>query len=238
MNGRTIAMALVALLSSSLAFAADGVSDPFPDPASDPPGTVKLQPNGGVWLDKPNGRVIVMGKVCLRQGQLEMFACPTKSKEHESVLAVPVKPNVIHAALVALGTKPGRPVQFQPTYRAAEGPIVDVHLFWTDAAGKRRTARAQEWIRDVKTGKAMTDEFVFAGSSFIVNENDGKREYLADWGEFICVSNFSAAMLDVPVPSSDQNASLLFEAKTDAIPPLETAVAIVLVPRKPAAEKK
>ena len=48
--------------------------------------------------------------------------------------------------------------------------------------------------------------------------------------ELICLANFSESMLDVSIPSSAQNATLLYESYTERIPPLGTAVTIELVP--------
>ncbi len=71
---------------------------------------------------------------------------------------------------------------------------------------------------------------MFAGSGFFEDE-DGKKHYLAEGGDFICVSNFPGAMLDVPVESSQGTADLLFEAYTEHIPPRGTKVRMVLTPR-------
>lgn len=200
-------------------------------PAADAAKPVRLDPKAPLWIDKARGRVIMIGKVSLREGQLEMFACPEGTKEHESILSVPVEAFKVHAALLALGVEPGRPVQFVPEYRAASGPIIDISLYWTDDSGQRRSAWAQDWVQDARTGKALAEPWIFAGSGFWVDENSGKREYLANHGDFICVSNFSSAMLDLPVESSDKAGQLLFTAFTERIPPRDTKVTIVLTPR-------
>ena len=53
--------------------------------------------------------------------------------------------------------------------------------------------------------------------------------------DFVGVSNFGTAMLDVPVASSTENEALLFEAFTDRIPPLGTKVEVIF---EPVPEKK
>lgn len=199
---------------------------------------VQLLPNAPLWIDKTNQRVVMVGKVCLRQGQLEMFACPEGTKEHESVLSVPIEAANVHAALLAVGAEAGRPVQFQPRYQAAMGTQIDVALYWTDASGKRRSAWAQDWVQDANTGKALSQAWVFGGSGFWVDEQTGKRSYLANQGELICVSNFSSAMLDLPIESSDKAGQLLFTAYTEHIPPLDTKVTIVLIPKLPRDESQ
>lgn len=196
------------------------------------PNLHRLDPQAPLWIDKARKRVVMVGKVCLREGQLEMFACPQGTKEHESVLSVPVEAFKVHAALLALDIQPGRPVQFAPEYRPASGPEIDVSLYWTDAGGGRRSAWAQDWVQDARTGRALNQPWVFAGSDFWLDEKTGQQHYLANQGELVCVSNFSSAMLDLPVESSDKAGQLLFNAFTERIPPLDTKVTIVLTPKK------
>ena len=49
---------------------------------------------------------MVGGKICLRQGLLEMFACPEGTKEHESIVSVNAKAQTVHTALLAVGLAP------------------------------------------------------------------------------------------------------------------------------------
>ncbi|HJT36164.1 MAG TPA: YdjY domain-containing protein [Pirellulales bacterium] len=193
----------------------------------------RLHPKEPIWLEKKAGRkrVVMVGKICLREGQLEMFACTRGSKEHESVVSLPVEANIVHSALVAAGAEPGKPAQFQPEYHPAYGTEIDVLVYWTDAFGHRRRARAQEWVKDVQTGRELAEPWVFAGSGFWVDPQNGQRHYLADMGDLICVSNFSTAMLDLPIESSDQAGQLLFQAYTERIPPVGTKVTLVLEPK-------
>jgi hypothetical protein len=197
------------------------------------PGTnlVRLTKDYPIWIDPVRKLVAVDGAVCLREGLLEMFACPRGTKEHESIVAVDARAQYVHAALLAVGAKPGRPVQFAPEYSPATGTIVDIIVLWIDQDGKRHKARAQDWIRYQKTDKPMTYDWVFAGSGFWTDEYSGERLYYGDGGDFICVSNFATATLDLPVASSQDNADLLFSALTENIPPLGTKVRLVLIPR-------
>jgi len=201
----------------------------------DPPGMTRLMPDADAWVDIKNKRVVMDGAICLNRGQLEMFACLRNTKEHESIVSVPVKAYAVHAALLLVGAKAGTPVQFQPKYKAPTGTEIEVTVLWTDKAGKQQRARAQQWIRNTKTGKEMTNSWVFAGSGFWQDDTTGEKHYIAEGGDFICVSNFPSAMLDVPVPSSQENSALMFEAFTERIPPLGTKVRMVLSPKQPAA---
>jgi hypothetical protein len=69
---------------------------------------------------------------------------------------------------------------------------------------------------------------VFAGSSFWTDPSDGKEYYQADGGDFICLSNFPTAMLDLPIPSTQSNEALVFEAFKGHVPPVGTAVELLL----------
>lgn len=198
----------------------------------------RLAPDADVWLDRKYGRLVLRGEVVFREGPLELFLCPRGTKEHEAVVACNTKAYLVHAGLLALGVEPGRPVAFRPEYRAAEGPEIDVHVFWKDADGKPQRARAQDWVRNVKTGKALDQPWVFAGSGFYKDESTGEEYYMAESGDLICVSNFPSATLDLPVESSQSNESLIYECFADHIPPVGTPVTVTLTPKKPAAGKE
>jgi len=191
----------------------------------------RLDPVAPVWVDPVGKRVVMIGQVCLREGVLEMFACLANTKEHESIVAVPTKAYLVHAGLLVVGAKPGKPVSFDPEYVPASGTEIEISVRWKNEKGEVQSARAQDWVRNIKTGQAMTHPWVFPGSRFWNNEVTGQRVYEAESGDFICVSNFPSAMLDLPVKSSAENTELLFRPFTERIPPLGTPVTIVLTPK-------
>lgn len=197
----------------------------------DLPGLIRLSPQHDVWMDPRRKLVVVDGIIALRRGTLEMFACPRGTKEHESIVAVLAPPSTVHAGLLAVGAKPGTPAQFQPDYSPPTGTEVDIFVLWKDREGKPQKARAQQWVRQARSGRELSYPWVFVGSSFWEDESTGKRHYNADGGDFICVSNFSTATLDLPVESSQSDDDLLFEAFTERIPTVGTRVRLVLVPR-------
>ncbi len=299
---RAIGAALLGLMMLAatglhLASAAEGT------PAADkkPDALIALDPSKIVQLDRVGKRLLVKTKVVLREGVLEMLCCPVQTKEHESILGVEGRAYVIHAGLMALGAKPGTPVQYQPTFHPPTGQPIDIFLQWADADGKPHRVKAQEWIRtaihryyvaamdhlpagvtlpdrdewlpirflpkskqltwfgpmsttqrdqllgltrDVAFRKAIASFYeqgqskqldagwVFVGSGYYVDEKTGRKSYLAEGGDLICVSNFPDSMLDLAIKSTDkQDEGLLFEAWTERIPPKGTEVTIELVPR-------
>ncbi|MBS0209865.1 MAG: hypothetical protein JSS27_13030 [Planctomycetes bacterium] len=224
--GWFVAIALGALVPSLLA-----QQPATADAVQAPEGLVRLAPDYEIWLDKKNKRVVLVGEICQREGQMEMFACPRKTKEHEAVVSLATQAYMVHAALVALGAEPGNPAQFVPEYKPAQGPEIEVTVYWTDAQGKRQQTRAQNWLRNTRTNKEMATPWVFGGSGFWVDPQTREKHYLAEDGDLICVSNFTSATLDLPVESTQSNSSLMFEAWTERIPEKKTRVTLTLTPK-------
>lgn len=211
-----------------------GVKNPWEVAASkafsEPAGATRLLPDANLWVDTEKKRVIVDGYVTLDAGPLEMFACPVGTKEHESIVAVLSPAKGVHAGLLAVGTVQGTPVSFVPEYRPATGQRVAIWLLWRDTDGAIQKARAQEWIQVTGEEKTLDLDWVFAGSSFWTDPESGEQFYQADSGDLVCVSNFSTAMLDLPVESSGSNAALIYQAFSDKIPPRGTPVRLVFSP--------
>ncbi len=207
----------------------------------DPPDSQRLTPRDRVWVDRKNHRVIADGYVAMQEGQLEMFACPAFTKEHESVVALFSKSSTIHAGLLAVGAQSGRPVQWEPEYRPPSGSEIQIQALWFDRDGRKQSADARTWIRQVGSeGKHLEPNWVFAGSGFWEDPETKKRHYLAESGDLICVSNFSTATLDIPLKSTDANSGLMFVAFSERVPDSGTPVRLVLQviePKKPEPKK-
>ena len=140
-------------------------------------------------------------------------------------------PSVVHGDLLALGAKPGKPVQYDPKFVPPSGTEVEINLAWNDRNGKRQKARAQDWIRDIKTKKQLDVNWVFAGSLFWEDKTTGEKSYLADRGDFISVLNLPTALLDVPIESASKIESRLFEGFVERLPPPGTPVTLILKPK-------
>lgn len=211
---------LVALAGLSPVGHADD-PDPHPD-------LRRLSKTDQIWLDLPGKRVVVGGKIALDKGEIEVFACPKGSKEHEAIVATQCPARLVHAGLLAIGLEPGNPVSFDPEYVPAKGPKVAVLVRWKDADGGWQEKRAQDLIRSTRTGEPLVADWVFAGSGFWRDPADGTEHYQADGGDMICVSNFPGAMLDLPIQSSDANEALMFQVFEGRVPPPGTPVELIL----------
>ncbi len=201
---------------------------PFVPLADKPEQLKQLDPKEPIWIATDRTQVVLVGTICLREGALEFFACRERTKEHESIVVLGIKPHLIHAALLLIGAKQGKPAQFTPTFVPPFGEKIAIHIRWKDELGRQHEVRAQEWIREVKTHQEMNVPWVFTGGLFGTN-TDGKRYYLADLsGEIFGVSNFPGSILDIPIESTSDNNNLVFEPNTEKIPPIGTRVTLIL----------
>ncbi len=198
------------------------VADRFEEPKD----SKVLHRENRIWINRDEQVVLLDGYVAQRQVPLELFACPIGSKEHESIVAVFSRPQMVHAGLLAVNARPGSTVTFEP-FKPAHGTTIRIYVLWLDESQKTKGTLAQNWIRQAGTKKPMAWDFVFAGSK-IYKDDEGKEHYLGDSGELISVSNFTTSTIDVSVKSDQSNANLMFEAFTENIPPKNTPVRLVL----------
>ena len=203
-----------------------------------PPGCVQLGKTNNLWMDKKRKRVYADGYVSLRNGGLEMFACPAGTKEHESAVAILARSIDVHTALLAIGAQTGTPVQHVPRFVPATGQVIRVWVCWRDKKGKFQAVDARTWVKKVGTKKeTMKSEWVFAGSGFWTDPSNGEQHYEANAGDMICVSNFSTAMIDVSIASSAEAGQLLYVPFTERIPEEGTSIRMVLVAIPPPSDK-
>lgn len=205
--------------------------DPF-DYASlyeEPTNLKKLDRSAPIWVTLDRKQVVLGGVVCLRDGWLEFFACRVNSKEHESIVALDAPPHLIHAALLTIGAKQGAPAKYDPEFVPPSGDEINIDVCWRDSkSGDVCRCKAQEMVRDEKSGKIMKSPWVFTGGLFGVDP-DGKKYYLANvTGEVFGVSNFPGSVLDVPYESSNDNSQLSYVANTEKIPAVNTNVLLIL----------
>ena len=196
-----------------------------------PPNSKSISKTGRLWVDVTKRRVYVDGYVAMREGALEMFACPVGSKEHESIVAVLAKSREVHAALLAVKAKPGSPVKFLPEFAPPQGQVIRIFACWRDDKGKFHSVDGRRWVQKNGTDDTqMKAEWVFGGSGFWKDPADGREYYRADGGDMICVSNFTTAMIDVNISSSANAGALNYVPFLDRIPKRHTPVRLVLVP--------
>jgi hypothetical protein len=208
--------------------------DAGPPLVDDPKSLIPLQATAPVWIDNKNKWVVLQGEVCSVDYPLEFFvSIPTKA--YESVLSVDVEAWIVHSALLRVGAEAGHPARFDanvspPKFVPPTGTEIAIEVRWKDADGKVQSASAQQWVRDIKTKKALNANWVFAGSVFVTNQETGKEHYAADGGELICALSSPYAMLDLPMFGYGAIEARSFEAFKEHIPPRGTSVTLLLKP--------
>ncbi|MFQ5430820.1 MAG: YdjY domain-containing protein [Phycisphaerae bacterium] len=210
---------------------------PRPGPAASQPAAatrpaprvVDYQP--GIRIDYRVPQVEVAGKVILREGELELFAYSKAPvpKEHETVLLLTARPEFIYQALGLIGLKPGRPMSYDWETQVTTPPSgdpVDVLVSYV-ADGKHVEQPACEWMWDLGRRAPMRPtHWLFTGSR---RSSDGR--FTADVeGTVVTVVNFDTAVLSLPESHSESNAELWLSARTAVIPPVGTAVTLILRP--------
>ena len=168
---------------------------------------------------------------------LEFFCVRVGGSEHESVLRTPAKPSDIHIALIAIGLKPGRPVQYSESlnkWLPPQGPPLHITLEW-EKDGKTVSIPAYRCMRNLKTKAEMKPlNWVYCGSREM---EDG--EFAADvTGYVVSVVNFDLTLIDMPELASNSSELLEWQRNPDVAPPAKTKVTMVIQPAGNAAAQK
>jgi hypothetical protein len=147
------------------------------------------KPEPAVAVDKEKKSVTIACKIAPRKlpnltevYPIEVIATlptPEGKKAHETVVTYSARPSEVHAALVGLGMKPGKPALGEDA--TAAGPEVKVSLEVAGPDGKPKILPIEKTLVDRKTGKPMPAlKWIFTGS--VLKEAPGKTEkvYAAD----------------------------------------------------------
>ncbi len=199
-----------------------------PSSAGDPSrktGVVDYAPH--VRIDWSRGQVEVDGRIVLREGSLELFACSPQTREHESIVAIGARPQRVYEALGLLGVTPGHPVRLVPgteRWEAATGDALRIEARW-EREGHSHAVDIGEWMRDVGTGRPLPPGiWRFAGST-----RDARGNLTADAdGTVVCVVDFASALIALAEMKTASNDALWVRAHASAIPPIDTRVTLVI----------
>ncbi|MCC6659653.1 MAG: hypothetical protein IT437_02080 [Phycisphaerales bacterium] len=158
--------------------AAPGLRDLFPHVRADIAARV-VEFDGIVPLDAHNQQTPDV--------YLEVIVCTPDTKEHESLVMTRALPSHIHAALLAIGLRPGHPGSWKVqddrlVTVPPEGDAIEITFITTDASGHETESRPRDWIV-TRAGRPILAEgsptpFVFAGSRMATRQ--GLTRYDAD----------------------------------------------------------
>ncbi len=212
----------------------------------------------GLTVDFANRCVDIDATVCLDEGFLELIACTTGTKEHESIVAVAARPMHIHTALLLLGATNGQPAMRLPGDPAGgprwidvppSGDPVDVSLVYEEADGQPVEQPISEFVELSEPGKdalaaagaadeaaaegRFPDTFLFAGSQLRDN-GEGPRTYLADEsGNVISVATFGDEVLCLDGLHGQADDALVWQVNPDKLPRVGAKVTLRLRVREP-----
>ena len=182
-------------------------------------------------IDRKKRTITLEAMVVEASYSLEFLLCKAGSKEYESVLSTEALPWEVHAALLMLHLRPGKPGGYVGReYVPPRGAALRIELRWKDKAGKSHIAEAADWLKlsGEGAGKVKPARWIFVGSEVLPG-----GAYEADLnGGIIAVANLPSAVIDVPFASTQALEKREFVVDADAIPPAGTKVQMIITPDK------
>lgn len=200
--------------------------------AANASGIISL-PNG-VVCDRTRNQVTVSGEVAVDAGFLEQVVCIPGTREHEALVVVNARPADVHAALLLLGARPGRPGRWEygeteVLRLAPEGDRVRVRVRFLDESGALQEHSISSWIVGQPGGRPFPEQpWVFGGSLL-----DDQGGYRADSsGSLIGLVTFGDEVLGLESVLADsvEVDSAVWEAQTLLVPKPGTPVELILSP--------
>lgn len=135
---------------------------------------------------------------------LEATVCAPDTKEYESLVMTRAKPSHLHAALLAIGCKPGAPGSWKFEDKKLipippRGDPLDITIAYRDSAGTTIECPITEWVKMADTGGAFAPKtpgprWRFAGS--VMATRQGQQVYDADGtGLLIGLTTFGSEVI-------------------------------------------
>lgn len=180
------------------------------------------------------------GIVCFREGRAELVVTIRGAKPHESPFMIYARPQHIHAALMMLGLKPGKPGHWlynektrESTPIDPEGHVVKVTVLMKDDTGKMKEYEIPKFINNRITKSPLPHSYFVFGGSRIRQLPDGRNIYSADSsGNVVSLVSFNDELLSWPRAASHSDLQVFFDAYPDHLPKLQTPVKVRIRPAK------
>ncbi len=228
-------LALLGVLTAGIVSADDAA--PTAPEAPGTPGAPGALPH--IRVDRDKKQVSFDAKVLRREADwLELLVCIPGLRDHETLLTTAAKPSHIHLALLMLGLQPGAPlrgqmIEGQLQVDPPHGPALRVLVSY-QRDGQTIVEPAGKWVRNQQNNTTLENAtWLFAGSGFAPLKD--QQVYKADLnGSIITLVSFGDDLLAQPGTVTNQNDESRWQAVTDAIPPVDTPVTVILEPLPPA----
>jgi len=234
-----------------LLFSCTADAEQTPTEAPKKPGADQVE-LPGITIDSENKWIDVDAKVALDEGMLEVIACTSDSREHESIVVVQAVPSHIHAALLLIGANNGHPAMAKPAneektkwlHLPPRGDPIAISLVIPDPENQDKTIERpiSDFVKRTENEPAVEgddakqeedavkafDTFVFAGS-VVQQDNEGERHYLADInGNVVSISTFGDEVVCLPAKVSQDNAALMWSVDSTHLPEVGAKVKLRL----------
>ncbi len=194
---------------------------------------VELLRSMGVRYFADRQTIEIDGWVNMQKGLVEVFACSPQGKTHEAVVVLDCVPSGLQAGLLALGLNPGHPVEVGTNgeYHAPTGPKVEIEVRWKDRDGVEKTARAEDWVWNVKEEKAMPrTAWIFAGSFMQDNPAEPEKQtFAADYVKSLVTTYHDASSI-LENPLAEGADDTLYYSNEHAVPPVGTPLTVSFHP--------
>jgi hypothetical protein len=176
---------------------------------------------------------------------LEVTVCTPDTKEHEALVVAKVRPSDVHAALLAIGLKPGAPGSWEWKDQKLialppSGDPVRITFITTAPDGTKKEEPATDWIVHADTGApfvapgAQDAGFLFAGS--IMRTRQGQEVYDANGtGTLIGLCTFGAETIAWGrlISPDSETEEPVWIADAAHVPPAGTPVTVRIAPARP-----
>jgi len=181
---------------------------------------------GNILLDKTSETLRFPAAVNMQEGIVELVACSSAGKLHESVFLADIEPYHLQLALLLLGLEPKGGVQYQGDPTTPRGDHV---LIWVERDGQRR--RVEDYVWDLPRQAPMErTSWVFTGSKFVEGQFGAQVTRT-----LITTYHDPYTILDNPLPTGGDDT--VYEANKRVAPAVGTTVTLVIQPVKPRVAK-
>lgn len=199
-----------------------------PAPASQSGRAGRVGFAAGVTIDWRFPLVEIESRIVFRAGPLELLACSPRTREHESILQVPARPQRMFEALGLIGLEPGAPVHYDAAadrWLPARGQKLSVRALADFPFGKV-TIPVEAWMMrlDQPQIKVEPIPWVFAGSERYADGAFGADED----GTVACVVDFPTALITVGEVHTSANEALWLAATPRFIPKEGTPCSLIV----------
>ncbi|KPL12060.1 hypothetical protein AMJ85_02150 [candidate division BRC1 bacterium SM23_51] len=176
---------------------------------------------GNIVLDKTSQTLRLPAQVNMQKGIIELVACSSGGKLHESLFLAHVEPYHLHLALLLLGLNHKGGVRFQGDGTQPEGDRV---VIFVERDGRRQ--RVERYIWDIPRKATMEPTgWVFTGSKFVDGQFGAQLTRT-----LITTYRDPYTILDNPLPTGADDT--VYEVNSQVTPSVGTTVTLVIRPQK------